>query len=473
MTNAVSRDLAIQMVVPATSKAGENQIDNGNAFADSMLNAAQSGAENAVANVKNDNSMEIQSAFDKAGKTNQVKDALNNSQTNNDTKLDEQAKQDAASQTSDKIKKEIAEELDVSEEEVEAAMENLGFNWMDLLQNGNMAMLVGELTGEDAIAALTDEGAFLQIENLVSDVQDILQELQNELAIDENGLAELMNTTEIETVSVNDDVTNDQQIAEMVQVNEGPVVEVVSDEKPETIVNSKVDHQMSETERLDAFDTSGMNEVMQNAKADKKQSFEQSASGNDNAQFSGLQQNLQQVNAEGVQEPVFTEGMDHAQRAQEIIDQIADHVKIHHSQQITEMEIQLNPASLGNVHLQVASKDGVITAQMIAQNEAVKAALDSQLLQLKESLEAQGLKVNEVEVTVASHQFEENLDQQGREDQEQAMQQSNRRNSRRILNLDQLDAEGIDGGENEELTDAELLQVEMMRLGGNKLNFRV
>ena len=57
---------------------------------------------------------------------------------------------------------------------------------------------------------------------------------------------------------------------------------------------------------------------------------------------------------------------------------------------LTSMEIALNPASLGSVNLHVSSKGGVISAQLYAQDEAVRAALESQVAALKESLEATG-----------------------------------------------------------------------------------
>ena len=63
------------------------------------------------------------------------------------------------------------------------------------------------------------------------------------------------------------------------------------------------------------------------------------------------------------------------------------------------------PASLGSVNVQIAAKDGVITAQFTAQNETVKAAIESQLVQLRTQFEEQGIKVDAVEVTVANYRW--------------------------------------------------------------------
>ena len=44
------------------------------------------------------------------------------------------------------------------------------------------------------------------------------------------------------------------------------------------------------------------------------------------------------------------------------------------------MEIQLNPENLGKINLTVVAKDGMITAQLTAQNEAVKNAIENQIV---------------------------------------------------------------------------------------------
>ena len=103
----------------------------------------------------------------------------------------------------------------------------------------------------------------------------------------------------------------------------------------------------------------------------------------------------------------------------EIMDQIMDYMKFTLNADTTSLEMQLHPASLGTLQIQIASKGGVVTANFIAQNEAVKAALESQMVQLREQFEEQGVKVEAIEVTVQTHEFEQNLEQgRGRNHQE-------------------------------------------------------
>lgn len=67
------------------------------------------------------------------------------------------------------------------------------------------------------------------------------------------------------------------------------------------------------------------------------------------------------------------------------------------------MEMQLYPEHLGKVGIQVVAKDGAVTAQISAETEAVKKILEAQLSSLKENLNNQGLKIENVEVVIASH----------------------------------------------------------------------
>ena len=107
---------------------------------------------------------------------------------------------------------------------------------------------------------------------------------------------------------------------------------------------------------------------------------------------------------------------------------------------MTQMELQLNPASLGTVNINITSKAGVITAQFLTQNETVKAAIESQIVQLKNSFEEQGIKVESVEVAVANHSFERNLNGEG--SRQQQSQDGRRKGTRRVnLNGQTLDEE--------------------------------
>lgn len=95
-----------------------------------------------------------------------------------------------------------------------------------------------------------------------------------------------------------------------------------------------------------------------------------------------------------------------------IVEQVVSQVRVRVMSSTTSMELQLHPASLGKVALQVATTAlGTATATLTVENQAAKEALESQMIILKEAFEEQGLKVDAVEVTVS----EFGLDHQDRQ----------------------------------------------------------
>ena len=122
------------------------------------------------------------------------------------------------------------------------------------------------------------------------------------------------------------------------------------------------------------------------------------------------------------------------------------------------MEIQLTPESLGKLNLTVVAKDGNITASITAQNDTVKAIIESQLIQLKEALNNQGLKVTEVEVTVAGQAFDQNL-----EGNNEGSQNGQTNNRRKFRGIDELVADVSETDEN--------IVRQMMEQEGNSFNY--
>lgn len=335
------------------------------------------------------------------------------------------------------ILQQITEQLGVSPEEVLQAMGALGISAEDLSQN--MAALLSELTGTDQMAVLTDESLYTQVSDLANAVEQTIEELADTLGMDKEQLTTLLQDS--------------------VQNPEKPVI-VVEQESAAPVTDMQQES-TSDQEVQTATTTDIETEQPRETKRDEK--------GNMQQQMQDMQkpaENLQQTQGSAIAAEQTTERFD-LQRTQKIIDQIADYVKIHSSEKLTSMEIALNPASLGSVNLHVSSKGGVISAQLYAQDEAVRAALESQVAALKESLEAQGMKVDAIEITEHSHQLEQNLDQNGGQKESAEAQ---KKSGRRLLNLDELPEEEA---YEEEMTQAEKLQIEMMRMGGNKLNFQV
>lgn len=102
---------------------------------------------------------------------------------------------------------------------------------------------------------------------------------------------------------------------------------------------------------------------------------------------------------------IITEDISTVKEA-DIVNQVIDSVKLMASRELTSMEVMLNPEHLGSVHITVTARNGIVSAQIAAQNEQVKTALENQMVTLMEQFESQGLKVDAVEITVMAHSFE-------------------------------------------------------------------
>ena len=161
-----------------------------------------------------------------------------------------------------------------------------------------------------------------------------------------------------------------------------------------------------------------------------------------------------------------TNQVSYTPNAQEIYDQIGEYIKTLNTESLKEVELQLQPETLGTVQIKVSQREGVMTAEMFTSNDTARAALESQLIQLKEDFENAGLKVETIEVKVSTNAFNENAEEDSRnEANEEAERLSNQ--TRRI-NISELgDLEEID-----EMEDDEKIATEMMTANGNSLDYK-
>ena len=182
----------------------------------------------------------------------------------------------------------------------------------------------------------------------------------------------------------------------------------------------------------------------------------------------GAQMTFAQTVAERIEQTVAKMDATYTQTTTEsIMNQMEEVIKVIQKENLTEMELQLHPASLGNVRVALAAREGVITATFTAENEAVKAALESQIVTLKQSFEAQGIKVEAVEVTVASHAFERNLSGENNGNTGEEASSDKKKGNRRISLTDLMD--GVEEG----LSDEDRIVAEMMKQNGNTVDYTV
>ncbi|MDE7198533.1 MAG: flagellar hook-length control protein FliK [Lachnospiraceae bacterium] len=379
---------------------------------------------------------------------------------------DAEAREDVE-EAAEELVDEVSDVMDVPREKVEEAMEILGLTAVDLFDPANLKQLLLALTdSSDELSLVTDETLYGNLQDLFQTVNDMLGTLQEELGLDADELEALLAQISAEKQSV------ETQEPVMTPGLEEPEVSVegmkdyaVTVEKEGGTVQVKVtvddaSGQKHVSEQMTDTAKPEVEPLTKKGNAGDTGKGESDAGQNaGNAFLQNLTGRTGEVEAP-VERPVYTQP-----ETNQIMDQIVEYMKINIKPETQELEMQLHPASLGTVHVQLAAKDGVITAQFAAQNETVKAVLETQLIQLKEQFEEQGIKVEAVEVTVANHAY----GQQFGSEQEAANQENEgaKKNARRInLNLDEMAEEGL-----EELDDSERIAVEMMQANGSTVDY--
>ncbi|MCR5098536.1 MAG: flagellar hook-length control protein FliK [Lachnospiraceae bacterium] len=160
-----------------------------------------------------------------------------------------------------------------------------------------------------------------------------------------------------------------------------------------------------------------------------------------------------------------------------LIDQIVTQVRTQVTEGITTMSLELHPATLGKMYVQVTEQDGAVNAKLFTESESVKQALETAMTTLKEQWEQQGSKVSAIEISVGTREFEEQMEtaadwnqnrDQGSNGTDEAAEQSAGQNAgNRSINL----GDGEDGIP-EDMTEAEALEASMMYDYGNTLSMR-
>lgn len=342
----------------------------------------------------------------------------------------------------------LAAQLGITQEALRAAMDELGMTDVSLLDPKNLKQLMVELTeGADDMSLLTDESFYNSVTEALKTLEEIIGEVQEETGMSEEELRAALQNAE-------------KQLAAM-KAAEG------TEEVQETSAGGNLQENAAGQEGgTFKFNAPGP-EPTENARTEtvmpKEAPRQESTGGESESPFmqgSYQTQNLeQQVQALRAAETKSEFSM---ADTQEIMDQILDYMKVSMKPEMTSLEMQLHPESLGTLHIQISNREGAVTAQFIAQNESVRAALESQVMELKENLEQQGVKVEAVEVTVAEYSLER--DPGGNDAAPEQGKQSKK--GSRNLNLGEIDLEEAD-----DLTEEERLTAEMMQSEGSTINY--
>jgi len=442
-----------QMV--SAPKTGETADARKNTFEARVTRQNSSEGRSAIAPNENGNA----GAEDKVSET---EDLDRNEQPDNP----EAVISEILSDTVGKTEQLLADKFDLTVEEIEEVLGTLGLTTADLLNPANVQLLYTELSGAaDAAALLTNEDLYQGLQELMADVTVLNDELKQQLGMSDEQFAKVIEEFEQTEAGIVTEKADDTESLEMSgkSTEEAAEPKVIIEDLRKPRSENAVDHKSEITDNIEK-DIPGDEKVNKGQESGQERQDTGSLFGNDNT----FADSLQETSATDMNSEVLSYS-DNVQAA-EIERQIVEQIRVRVTEQTTSLEMELNPASLGKVGLAIEAKNGVITASFTAQNEAVKEVIEGQLVQLQENLDKQGIKVEAVEVTIASHEFEENLDRKNQQseqsDEAEKLQKAIGRR-RMSINLMEEDADE----ESEGISEEEAINKDMMLRNGNSVDF--
>lgn len=416
-----------------------------------------------------------------------------------ETEDDEVERHEAANDLISDILKTLSEDLGVSENDITDAMNTLGLSFSDLSIPSNAAELFTTLTGTDQSSLLTSNQFMTMLDDLqelFSGVDDSIMDQLTPVTDDEaDDLSELLDNAqdtagndtsdqvEVNVVSVTTETTEDT-----VSVTTVASDAVSSDDSVQTVANASDQQVRSD----DTASDQTVNGTIINQTAQDTVDMGTQTSGQGSDLLGGGEKNTsEQVNvnalaAEGTAGAAETEVPDFVSTIQKytdintdnLISQIVDKARQTLSSRVSSLEMELHPQSLGKIFLQVTEKSGDVTAHLYAQNEAVKHALENRLQDLQENLNRQGVRVNEVTISVEPHAFEENLEKnmanqfgQTPDGNPQTENFGDEKSSQSRGGRSSIDLR--DGVPADDLTQGEALEAQIMQDNGNTVSYRI
>lgn len=334
------------------------------------------------------------------------------------------------------LKESLEEKLGITEEDIEDILASLGFELQDLIDPDAMKSFMMNVQGVTAVDLLIRE-----------DMANLLAELTDTV----DGLLEKYGLT-------------DEQVLYVAQPDAIEIPEAVNVAEQDIPVVSQVQNNHTEASADESVDM--VIQVQENADITGEKI--KTEPGGSNMQQSGqpgsqIITNLNQAieNAMQTEDAAGVSSYLDAVQEADIVRQVIDNIRVNINSDSTSITLQLNPENLGKVQVSVANKNGVMQAQIVAETEAAKHAIEGSIALLKETFDNHELKVDAIEVMVASYEF-------FNENREESFEENKGKNSKKNVALN------LNGDVDEEaLAEDEQLQVTMMKAQGNSVSYSI
>lgn len=401
-----------------------------------------------------------------------VKEDTETAQTKEvDTNVTEE--QDAVDKVAElikEVKNTLKEALGLTEEEIDGLLADMGIDLSQLLIGDNLKNFILQSQGATNVDLLVNES----LAELLSGVTDKISQLVEEFGFVQGVDFEqflVNNINNIQSIIQNTD-DNSRMLIDETAGNEASKLNGVDEQEINNIIDEDIEDYGVEANELKEVKSAGNLNESQIGDGGNYDKITVKLTSSDNGamtQEQTAEQSSQHIQAN------FNHALDNAVNASvdvtsfagevqeaDIIRQIIDQIKVNAGKEIQSMEVQLNPENLGKVYVNVEAKDGVMQAKIIAETEAAKNAIENNLAILKENFSNNEIKVEAIEVMVAAYGFFEEKQNGDFDNQEQAKDASKSVGSIDVKDLNE-----------DELTQEEELEIEIMKTKGNTVSYTV
>lgn len=276
----------------------------------------------------------------------------------------------------------VKDVLKLDDDQMDAILAAMGITVLQLLDPQILQQFV--LTAEGA-GDITD---MLTSETMLADYQMILQQF----AQMPEGVSEIL--AQMEPVSEDDaDLQGILQELTAVKPEQAPVSD---GEVLQKAVNTQEPAILGQTSSSDSSKT-----MSGESNASSTESFVQTSQPQTDASEEAVPF-AQQFDLQGARE---VQDAPMSNQSVQIIEQIVRQIRVSVTDTTSTMEMQLNPERLGKVLLTISAKEGMMTANFTVQTEEARLALESQMYQLRDTLEQKEIKVEAVSISVSDFSF--------------------------------------------------------------------
>lgn len=351
----------------------------------------------------------------------------------------------------------VMEQFGLNVEEFSAKLEEFGMQPSDLLTQDGLKEFFLQMNNANVSDLVVDENLNMQLQSFMTSVAGELTALQN-LDVDAQQIISdldmdveaLLHKFSVDNVADDLTVVDTASQDEFEQnANYEKNQDVVASDEPEVIVTDKRSQTGANNTGSEHQQTDG--KAQQNITQDASITESNASTQNtfENPVLQAIQNAVNNVQSVAVSEESVQQT--------NVVRQIVEQVRLNMNQQSTSLELQLYPEHLGRIQINIVSKQGVMTASIVAETESAKQAIESGLLNLKEAMEQQDLKVEAIEVAVSTMGFERN------DEQQQSFDEKGSSNPRRKIELSEL-------GEDDISVEDEV-EVEKMKATGSSVSY--